>query len=175
VKVTRSMCPWSEKRHMLLAANNRSIRRQPEITPRRGNCRGRRRSPTGGGSGRQTDTSVCTPLARSACSGLVTTSTCPSHGSPGCALGKLAPSAPRTRLPGGIHRRKSTHRPTLRAQPSRRITEGLKRLYHLIRWLGGLQGWRTAVRDAERNSALKDAPGKKKKKKKKKKKEGLPR
>ena len=54
------------------------------------------------------------------------------------------------------HRCKSTHRLTLRAQPSRRITEGLERLHNLIRWLGGLQGRRTAVRDAEGNSALKE-------------------
>jgi len=47
----------------------------------------------------------------------------------------------------------STHRPTQRAQPFRRITENDA----LIRWLGGLQGWRTAVRDAARNSALKES------------------
>jgi len=45
-----------------------------------------------------------------------------------------------------------THRPTQRAQPFRRITEK----DDLIRWLGGLQGWRTAVRDVVRNSALKE-------------------
>jgi len=47
----------------------------------------------------------------------------------------------------------STHRPTQRAQPFRRITENDV----LIRWLGGLQGWRTAVRDVEENSALKES------------------
>jgi len=47
----------------------------------------------------------------------------------------------------------STHRPTQRAQPFRRITEDDA----LIRWLGGLQGRRTAVRDAEGNSALKES------------------
>jgi len=47
----------------------------------------------------------------------------------------------------------STPRPTQRAQPFRRITENDA----LIRWLGGLQGWRTAVRDVERNSALKES------------------
>ena len=47
----------------------------------------------------------------------------------------------------------STHRRTQRAQPFRRITENDA----LIRWLGGLQGWRTAVRDVERNSALKES------------------
>jgi len=47
----------------------------------------------------------------------------------------------------------STHRPTQRAQPFRRITENDA----LIWWLGGLQGWRTAVRDVERNSALKES------------------
>jgi len=47
----------------------------------------------------------------------------------------------------------STHRPTQRAQPFRRITENDA----LIRWLGGLQGWRTAVRDVEGNSALKES------------------
>jgi len=47
----------------------------------------------------------------------------------------------------------STHRPTQRAQPLRRITENDA----LIRWLGGLQGWRTAVCDVERNSALKES------------------
>ena len=46
----------------------------------------------------------------------------------------------------------STHRPTQRAQPFRRITENDA----LIRWLGGLQGRRTAVRDADGNSALKE-------------------
>jgi len=45
-----------------------------------------------------------------------------------------------------------THRPTQRAQPFRRITEK----DDLIRWLGGLQGWRTAVRDVEGNSAWKE-------------------
>jgi len=47
----------------------------------------------------------------------------------------------------------STHRPTQRAQPFRRITENDA----LIRWLGGLQGRRTAVRDVEGNSALKES------------------
>jgi len=47
----------------------------------------------------------------------------------------------------------STHRPTQRAQPFRRITENDA----LIQWLGGLQGWRTAVRDVEGNSALKES------------------
>ena len=47
----------------------------------------------------------------------------------------------------------STPRPTQRAQPFRRITENDA----LIRWLGGLQGWRTAVRDVEGNSALKES------------------
>jgi len=47
----------------------------------------------------------------------------------------------------------STHRPTQRAQPFRRITENDA----LIRWLGGLQGWRTAVRDVEGSSALKES------------------
>jgi len=47
----------------------------------------------------------------------------------------------------------STHRPTQRAQPFRRITENDA----LIRWLGGLQGWRTAVRDVEGDSALKES------------------
>jgi len=47
----------------------------------------------------------------------------------------------------------STHRPTQRAQPFRRITEKDA----LIRWLGGLQGRRTAVRDVEGNSALKES------------------
>jgi len=47
----------------------------------------------------------------------------------------------------------STHRPTQRAQPFRRITENDA----LIRWLGGLQGWRTAVRDVEGNSVLKES------------------
>jgi len=46
----------------------------------------------------------------------------------------------------------STQRPTQRAQPFRQITEKNA----LIRWLGGLQGWRTAVRDDEWNSALKE-------------------
>jgi len=46
----------------------------------------------------------------------------------------------------------STHRPTQRAQLFRRITEKNA----LIRRLGGLQGWRTAVCDDERNSALKE-------------------
>jgi len=36
-----------------------------------------------------------------------------------------------------------------------------KRLHALIRWLGGLQGWRTAVRDAEGTSALKKPYGQK--------------
>jgi len=47
----------------------------------------------------------------------------------------------------------STHWPTQRAQPFRRITENDA----LIRWLGGLQGRRTAVRDVEGNSALKES------------------
>jgi len=47
----------------------------------------------------------------------------------------------------------STYRPTQRAQPFRRITENDA----LIRWLGGLQGRRTAVRDIEGNSALKES------------------
>jgi len=47
----------------------------------------------------------------------------------------------------------STHWPTQRAQLFRRITENDA----LIRWLGGLQGRRTAVRDAARNSALKES------------------
>jgi len=47
----------------------------------------------------------------------------------------------------------SKHRPTQRAQPFRRITENEA----LIRWLGGLQGRRTAVRDVEGNSALKES------------------
>jgi len=47
----------------------------------------------------------------------------------------------------------STHRPTQRAQPFRRITVNDA----LIRWLGGLQGRRTAVRDVEGNSALKES------------------
>jgi len=47
----------------------------------------------------------------------------------------------------------STHRPTQRAQPFRRITENDA----LIRWLGGLQGRRTAVRDVGGNSALKES------------------
>jgi len=47
----------------------------------------------------------------------------------------------------------STHRPTQRAQPIRRITENDA----LIRWLGGLQGRRTAVRDVEGNSTLKES------------------
>ena len=47
----------------------------------------------------------------------------------------------------------STHRPTQRAQPFRRITENDA----LIRWLGGLQGRRTAVCDVEGNSALKES------------------
>jgi len=51
-----------------------------------------------------TDTSVCTPLARSACSGLVTPFTCPSRRSTGCALGKLVRSSSRTRWPEGRHR-----------------------------------------------------------------------
>ena len=52
----------------------------------------------------------------------------------------------------------STHRPTQRAQPFRRITENDA----LIRWLGGLQGRRTAVRDVEGNSALEKIPQSKK-------------
>jgi len=51
------------------------------------------------------------------------------------------------------HDSMSTYRPTQRAQPFRRITEKDA----LIRWLGGLQGRRTAVRDADRNSALKES------------------
>ena len=47
----------------------------------------------------------------------------------------------------------SKHRPTQRAQPFRRITENEA----LIRWLGGLQGRRTAVRDVEGNPALKES------------------
>jgi len=47
----------------------------------------------------------------------------------------------------------STHRPTQRAQPFQRITENDA----LIRWLGGLQGSRTAVRDVEGKSALKES------------------
>ena len=47
----------------------------------------------------------------------------------------------------------STHRPTQRAQPFRRITEDDA----LIRWLEGLQGWRTAVCDVEGNSVLKES------------------
>jgi len=47
----------------------------------------------------------------------------------------------------------STHRPTQRAQPFRQITEKDA----LIRWLGGLQGRMTAVRDVEGNSALKES------------------
>jgi len=47
----------------------------------------------------------------------------------------------------------STPRPTQRAQPFRRITENDA----LIRWLGGLQGRRAAVRDVEGNSALKES------------------
>jgi len=47
----------------------------------------------------------------------------------------------------------STHRPTQRAQPFRRITENDA----LIRLLGGLQGRRTAVHDVEGNSALKES------------------
>jgi len=46
-----------------------------------------------------------------------------------------------------------THRPTQRAQPFRRITENDA----LIQWLRGLQGRRTAVRDVEGNSALKES------------------
>jgi len=57
------------------------------------------------------------------------------------------------RGPKGDIDRMSTHRPTQRAQPFRRITENDA----LIRWLGGLQGWRTAVRDVEGNSALKES------------------
>jgi len=48
-------------------------------------------------------------------------------------------------LPSGNQRYKSTHRLTLRAQPFRQITEKDA----LIRWLGGLQGWRTAVHDVK--------------------------
>jgi len=47
----------------------------------------------------------------------------------------------------------STHRPTQRAQPFRWITENDA----LIGWLGVLQGRRTAVRDVEGNSALKES------------------
>ena len=119
---------------------------------------------TGGGSWRQTDTSVCTPLARSACSGLVTPSTCPSRGSPGCALRNRPPCLQARGCAVGHHRRRSTHRLTPRARPSRRITEGLERLHDLIQWLGGLQGRRTAVRDAARNSALKELHQRKKEK-----------
>jgi len=54
------------------------------------------------------------------------------------------------------------HRLALRAQPSRWITEGLKRLHDLIRWLGGLQGRRTAVRDAERELSIERTTPKKK-------------
>ena len=47
----------------------------------------------------------------------------------------------------------STPQPTQRAQPFQRITENDA----LIRWLGGLQGGRTAVRDVEGNSVLKES------------------
>jgi len=47
----------------------------------------------------------------------------------------------------------STHQPAQRAQPSRQTIENDA----LVQWLGGLQGWRTAVRDAARNSALKES------------------
>jgi len=50
----------------------------------------------------------------------------------------------------------SMHRPTQRAQLFRRITDGPKG-HALIRRLGGLQGRRTTVRDAEGTSALKDS------------------
>jgi len=50
----------------------------------------------------------------------------------------------------------STHRLTQRAQSFRRITDGPKGRA-LIRRLGELQGRRTAVRDVEGTSALKDS------------------
>jgi len=47
----------------------------------------------------------------------------------------------------------STHRSTQRVQPFRQITENDA----LIWWLGGLQGRRTAVHDAGRNSASEES------------------
>jgi len=99
-KVTRSMCPSPRKASY---APVRECPTQPKqrTNPTRVNDRGRRTHQTGGGPWRPTDTSVCTPLARSACSGLVTPFTCPSRRPTGCALGKLVRSSSQTRRPAG--------------------------------------------------------------------------
>jgi len=102
-KVTRSTCPRPRK------ASYAPVRECPTQPNDERTQRGLKRPwktgpPAGGGPWRPTNTSVCTPLARSACSGLVTPFTCPSRRSTGCALGKLVRSSSRTRRPGRRHR-----------------------------------------------------------------------
>ena len=116
-----------------------------EPSPRWGNCRGRTTLPTGGRFRRQTDTSVCTPLARSVCSSLVTPCMCPSRRSSECALGKTVRKFSRNAAAHRETRRRSTHRPTPKA-PSSEVHETHKTVLADQRW-GGMQGRRTAFSD----------------------------
>jgi len=158
VKVTRSTCPKSKKSHMLSSANNRSLRMTARTTPRWGSCRGRQVPP----DRRQilaTNGHLCVHTIGSfSLLGLGHSFHVPQPGITRMRTEKPAPLSPKHAAAQlDNHRCKSTHRLTLRAQRSRRITQGPEGLHDLIRWLGVLQGRRTAVRDVERNSVLKES------------------
>jgi len=150
----RSLVPRvadTEKRHMLLSTSTRHSQRQTHSAP--DNDRGRRTHQQAADPGGRR-----TPL-------------CAHHWLVRLARAwSLLPCAPaegrqaahwenwyvRLHKHGGPARdidSMGTPRPTQRAQPFRWITENDA----LIQWLGGLQGWRTAVRDVEGNSASKES------------------
>jgi len=158
VKVTHSTCPKSKKRHMLSSTNNRSLRTTARTTLRWGNCLGRQ-GPPDRWRILATNGHLCVHTNGSfGLLGLGHSFHMPQPGIARMRTVKPAPLSPNhAAAQRDNHRCKSTHRLTLRAQPSQWITEGPEGLHDLIRWLGGLQGRRTAVCDVERDSALKES------------------
>ena len=76
-KVTLSMCHTPRKTSYALAREQPIYPKTTETIPRWGNCRGKRNHQQAADPGGERNTSVCTPLACPACSGLVTPSMCP--------------------------------------------------------------------------------------------------
>jgi len=151
-KVTRSTCPRPGKASY---APVRECPTQPKTTnePRADYDRGRRAHQQAADPGGQ-QTPLCAHhwLVRLARAWSLL-SCAPAEGQQDAHWENWNARLRETWRPGGHIDSMSTHRPTLRAQPFRRITENDA----LIQWLGGLQGRRTAVRDVERNSALKES------------------
>ena len=143
--------PDPEKCHMLLSTSTRRTQRQTHSAP--GNDCGRRTHQQAADSGgRRTPLCAHHWLVRLARAWSLL-SCAPSEGRQAAHWENWYVRLHKRGGPARDIDSMSTPRPTQRAQPFRRITEKDA----LIRWLGGLQGWRTAVRDVERNSALKES------------------